>query len=79
MTNNSIENQATGTSLVVQCLRIYLAMQGTQVPSLVKELRSHMLGSNSVHMLQLLKPMFPKERSLLLRLRSDAAISKYVF
>ena len=29
--------------LVVQWLRICLAMQGTQVPSLVWELRSHML------------------------------------
>ena len=30
------------TSLVVQCLRICLAMQGTWVQSLVRELRSHM-------------------------------------
>ena len=29
-------------SLVVQCLRICLAMQGTWVQSLVRELRSHM-------------------------------------
>ena len=45
MTNNSTENQAIGTSLVVQWLRICLAMQGTQVRSLVEELRSHMLGA----------------------------------
>ena len=30
-----------GTSLVVQWLRIYFAMQGTWVQSLVLELRSH--------------------------------------
>ena len=29
------------TSLVVQWLRIHLAMEGTQVQSLVRELRSH--------------------------------------
>ena len=34
-----------GTSLVVQWLRICLAMQGAQVQSLVGELRSHMLWS----------------------------------
>ena len=32
-----------GTSLVVQWLRVHLPMQGTQVPSLIGELRSHML------------------------------------
>ena len=31
----------TGTSLVVQWLRIHLPMQGTWVQSLVGELRSH--------------------------------------
>ena len=37
----------TGTSLVVQWLRIICpAMQGTQVRSLVRKLRSHMLGSD---------------------------------
>ena len=35
-----------GTSLVAQWLRIHLAMQGTPVPSLVGELRSHMLRGN---------------------------------
>ena len=36
----------TGTSVVVQWLRILLGMQGTQVQSLVGELRSHMPRSN---------------------------------
>ena len=35
-----------GTSLVVQWLRICPAMQGTQVPSLIGELRSHMPWDN---------------------------------
>ena len=37
-----------GTSLVVQSLRIHLPMQGTRVPSLVRELlvRSYMLQGN---------------------------------
>ena len=35
-----------GTSLVVQWLRIHLPMQGTQVRSLVRELRFHMLQGN---------------------------------
>ena len=34
------------TSLVVQWLRIQLAIQGTQVQSLVRELMSHVLQSN---------------------------------
>ena len=36
----------TGTSLVVQWLRIRLPMQGTRVQSLVGELRSHMTQGN---------------------------------
>ena len=36
-----------GTSLVVQWLRIRLPMQGTQVRSLVRELRSHVPGQLS--------------------------------
>ena len=36
----------TGTSLVVQWLRIHFPMQGTRVRSLVRELRSHMLRGN---------------------------------
>ena len=35
-----------GSSLVVQWLRIHLAMQGTQVLFLAGEGRSHMPGSN---------------------------------
>ena len=35
-----------GTSLVVQWLRIHLAMWGTWVQPLVEELGSHMLSSN---------------------------------
>ena len=35
-----------GTSLVVQWLRIHLPVQGMQVPSLVRELRSHMQWGN---------------------------------
>ena len=34
------------TSLVAQWLRLHLPMQGTRVPSLVRELRSHMLQGN---------------------------------
>ena len=36
----------SGTSLVVQWLRIHLPMQETQVQSLVGELRSHILRGN---------------------------------
>ena len=42
-----------GASLVVQWLRIHHAMQGTQVQSQVKALRSHMPQSNQVQVLQL--------------------------
>ena len=42
------------TALVVQWLRDCLPMQGTQVQSLVRELRSHLLQSNSAHVPQLL-------------------------
>ena len=37
-----LKNMRPGTSLVIQCLRIRLAMQQTQVRSLVGEQRSHM-------------------------------------
>ena len=37
---------SVGASLVVQWLKICLATQGTQVQSLVWELRAHMLQSN---------------------------------
>ena len=35
-----------GISLLVQWLRFHLLMQGAQVQSLVRELRSHMLQGN---------------------------------
>ena len=41
------------TSLLIQWLRIHLAMQGTQVRSPVRELRSHMLQSNKANEPQL--------------------------
>ena len=40
-----IKNHA-GTSLAVQWLRIHFPLQRTRVPSLVRELRSHMLQGN---------------------------------
>ena len=43
-----------GTSLVVQWLRIHLAMQGTWVRPLVRELRCHMPWNNLAHSPQLL-------------------------
>ena len=45
-----------GTSMVVQWIRICIAMQGMQAQFLVRELRSYMSWSNSVCMLQLLSP-----------------------
>ena len=45
-----------GTSMVVQWIRIRLAMQGMQAQSLVRELRLYMSCSNSVCMLQLISP-----------------------
>ena len=42
-------NRSLGTSLVVHWLSICLAMQATQVWSLVRKLRSHMLRSNKPH------------------------------
>ena len=41
-----IIKEISGTSLVVQWLRIYLATQGTWVRSPVSELRSHMQQNN---------------------------------
>ena len=41
---------SAGTSLLVQCLRLYASnagMQGAWVRSLVRELRSHMLGGEA--------------------------------
>ena len=45
-TSPAIKNLPTGTSLVVQSLKIHFAMQETQVQSLVGDLRSPMLWSN---------------------------------
>ena len=39
-----IQKAVTRTSLADQWLRLHLPMQGMQIPSLVRELRSHMLG-----------------------------------
>ena len=49
----SLQDCERRISLVVQWLRILLAMQEMQVQSLVGELSSHMLQSNEVHALQL--------------------------
>ena len=49
-----IKVKCGGTSVVVQWLRIHLAMQGTWVQSLDAELMSH---SNQACWLQLLKPV----------------------
>ena len=40
------QRSESGTSLVVQWLRIHLSMQGTRVRSLLGELRSHMPRGN---------------------------------
>ena len=37
-----------GTSLVIQWLILHLPMQGVQVLSLVRELRSYMIGSQKI-------------------------------
>ena len=50
------EETTPETALVVQWLRIHLAMQETWVQSLVGELRSYMLGSNGGQAPQLPKP-----------------------
>ena len=51
-----IKKSISGTSLVVQWLRIRLLMQRTWIWSLIRELRSHVLQDNWSHMLQLLSP-----------------------
>ena len=61
-----------GPSLVVQGLRIHLPVQGTQVRSLVEELRYHMPRGNQVHVPQL-------EKACMLWQRPSAAkIIEYV-
>ena len=57
--NNHLE-----ISLVVQWLKICFAMQGTQVRSLVGELRSHLLWTNSVRVVQLQSPRTRARESL---------------
>ena len=45
-------NEKKKNSLVIPWLRIHLPVQGTQVRSLVRELRSHMVRGNGAHVLQ---------------------------
>ena len=40
-------NKPQGTSLVLQCLRVHLPVQGTRVRSLAGQLRSHMPYGNA--------------------------------
>ena len=47
LTRILIQKSLFGTSLVVQWLRIHLAIHGTWVQSLARELRSHMLHSSA--------------------------------
>ena len=67
--NLYLKKECRGTSLVVQCLRIFPPMQGTQVQLLVQELRSHMTQGNWAHMHHnywspcSLEPMFCNKRS----------------
>ena len=49
----SLENSSQGTSLLVQQLRLHLAMQGTQVRALLKKLRSHSHRATKAHAPQL--------------------------
>ena len=51
---NTLKNPTHGTSLVVQWLRVCLAMQGTWAWALVGELRYHVPWGNEAHMLQIL-------------------------
>ena len=50
---NVFYKNSLGTSLAVQWLRIHLAMQRTQVQSLMGKLTSHMPWSNQAHPPQL--------------------------
>ena len=61
-TVHHIQELMIGTSLGVQWLRIHLAIQGMRVPSLVGELRPHVLQSSSAHVPQL-ESVRSKERS----------------
>ena len=53
---NRLRMQVMGTPLVVQRLRIHLAMQGTLVQSLFRELRSYMPQSNGARRPQIESP-----------------------
>ena len=55
--------KSLGTSLVDQWFRICLPAQGTQVRSLVRELRSHMSWGNQAYALQQKKPAGHNSRS----------------
>ena len=50
----TLKQRLQRTSLVAQWLRIHLAVQGTRLQSLIKELRSHTPQSNKAHELHLL-------------------------
>ena len=70
----------TRTSLMIQWLRIHLAMQGRWVWSLVRELRSHIPQSNRACAPRLLSPhtttkesMSCKERSCMTQQRSQCS------
>ena len=54
MENVYLKRKLFRDSLLVQWLRIHLLMQGTQVRSLVRKLRSRMLQGGQVHAPQLL-------------------------
>ena len=54
MENVYLKRKLFRDSLLVQWLRIHLLMQGTQVRSLVRKLRSRMLQGSQVHAPQLL-------------------------
>ena len=55
METNIDINVCVWTSLMVQWLRIHLAMQGTWVRPLIGELRSYMLQGVSAHTSQLVR------------------------
>ena len=50
---DKLKMYAAGTSLVVQWLRIHLAMQGMWIQSLLRKLRSHVLWANALQLLNL--------------------------
>ena len=70
------KNESPGTSLVVQWLRICLPMQGTQVRSLVGELRSHMPRGNEARAPQLLSPCATTREPACHRLQSPCTTTR---